>query len=75
MSDDAASNSDGTEDTGRDTERRLRRKIERLETALQTAHDHLINLQPHIAQLAKRDQPFIDTHVDLALEALNKEQT
>lgn len=35
-----------------------------------TAISHLINLQPHIASLMKHQRPFIDNHVDAALEAL-----
>ncbi len=51
------------------------RTIERLEGAMKAAHDHLMNLQPHIGQLPEKVQPFIDSHVDLAMEILNKEQT
>ncbi len=62
MSDDAALNSDGTEDTGRDTERRLRRKIERLEGALQKIVD-----QDYRGNRS--------TEYEIAYEALNKEQS
>ena len=37
---------------------------------IQKAHDHLINLQPHIAQLPKGYQGFIDPHVDEAMKLL-----
>ena len=36
------------------------------------AHGHLVNLQPHIAELLKSEQPFIDSHVTLAMKALEK---
>lgn len=32
----------------------------------------LMNVQPHIAQLPKHQQPFIDSHVDMASEATQK---
>lgn len=38
--------------------------------AVQAAYDQLVDLQPHIAQLPERNQPFIDTHVDIAMEHL-----
>lgn len=41
-----------------------------LKARITKAHNHLMNLQPHIAQLPKRDQPFIDSHVDMAIQAL-----
>jgi hypothetical protein len=37
---------------------------------MQAAYNHLMNLQPHIAQLPKEYQPFIDSHVDEAMKAL-----
>ena len=43
-----------------------------LRAAANTAHTYLVNLQPHIAQLPKECQPFIDTHIDLAMETLRK---
>ncbi len=50
----------------------LEAEIERLRVAMQDAHDHLMNLQPHIAQLPKLIQPFIDSHVDCAMASLAK---
>ncbi len=47
-------------------------EIERLRAAMQDAHDHLMNLQPHIQMLHKNSQPFIDSHVDCAMAALAK---
>lgn len=38
---------------------------------IQAAHDHLMNLQPHIAQLPKQYQGFIDPHVDEAMKLLS----
>lgn len=35
------------------------------------AYNHLMNLQPHIAQLPERYRPFIDSHVDEAMRALS----
>ena len=37
---------------------------------IERAHNMLINLQPHIAQLPKQYRPFIDSHVDVAMESL-----
>ncbi len=51
---------------------RLEAKAKRLENANKTAHHYLMNLQPHIAQLDKKDRPFIDPHVDLAMEVLER---
>ncbi len=49
---------------------RLLEKYADLEGAAQTAHDHLINLQPHIAQLEPNQRPFIDADVDEAIKVL-----
>lgn len=39
--------------------------------AVQEAHDELINLQPHIPQACiPGHEPFIDSHVDKAIEIL-----
>lgn len=47
-------------------------EVNRLRSALVTARDQLINLQPHIPQACKQGhEPFIDSHVDAALEAIN----
>ena len=43
---------------------------EAMQQRMRMALAHLVNLQPHIAQLPKRDQPSIDSHVDMAIEAL-----
>lgn len=45
--------------------------IERQHTQISMAHDELMNLQPHIAQLQARDRPFIDSHVDAAMDILS----
>ena len=57
--------------------RRMRRRAEsaeqRLKVAeglLEFAEGELTNLQPHIAQLPKHYQPFIDSHIDVVLEKL-----
>ncbi len=39
-------------------------------TEARRAHDELMNLQPHIAQLPEKYRPFIDSHVDIAMEIL-----
>jgi hypothetical protein len=41
-----------------------------LREQITNAERHLVNLQPHIAQLPEQYQLFIDTYVDLALECL-----
>lgn len=46
-----------------------RERAEAAEATLAQVEAHLINLQPHIAQLPKEYQPFIDSHVDTALAA------
>ncbi len=48
-----------------------REDAKEMREAAQTAHDHLMNLQPHIAQLEPYQRPFIDSHVDLAMEVLS----
>ncbi len=79
MSDDAALNSDGTEDTGRDTERRLRRKIEQLEAKYEAALNLLRLNEVEIERLegALREIMRLDAGacLHIAEQALNKEQT
>ncbi len=48
----------------------LEAKIKQLRVAMQDAYNHLMNLQPHIEMLHKNSQPFIDSHVDCAMEKL-----
>lgn len=43
-----------------------------LEAELLKIESQLMNVQPHIAQLPKHQQPFIDSHVDMASEATQK---
>ena len=51
-------------------ERTRAEEAEAREAALrETVIRHLTNLQPHIAQLPEQAQPFIDAHVNLALDA------
>jgi chromosome segregation ATPase len=38
--------------------------------AMNRALSELINVQPHIAQLPKEVQPFVDVHLDVAIEHL-----
>jgi hypothetical protein len=49
---------------------RLKAELAALRNAVIEADKHLTNLQPHIAQLPKHCQPFIDSHVDAAIRAL-----
>ena len=50
---------------------RLQARVEALEGAIKSAHNDLMNLQPHIPQSCyPKHQPFIDTHVDAAMETL-----
>ncbi len=45
----------------------------RLEKTMQKAHDHLMNLQPHIGQLPKYCRPFIDVYVNEAMAILEQD--
>ena len=44
----------------------------RLRAGLRAAHDELMNLQPHIGQLEAHQRPFIDAHVDVAMEKMKE---
>lgn len=46
-------------------------EIEGLRRDAEKAHGHLMNMQPHIAQLPERYRPFIDSHVDEAMKLLD----
>lgn len=46
--------------------------VARKDAAIQGAHDELMNLQPHISQSCRPGhEPFIDSHVDKAMELLS----
>jgi len=46
-------------------------RVEALEGVVKAAHDELMNLQPHIPECCyPQKQPFIDAHVDVAMELL-----
>jgi len=49
----------------------LRQDRQRLFEGAVEAIRHLENLQVHIAQLPKQYRPFIDSHVDMAMAALD----
>ena len=50
---------------------RLQARVEALEGVVKAAHDELMNLQPHIPECCyPQKQPFIDAHVDVAMELL-----
>lgn len=49
------------------------REIAGLRAAIQSAHDELMNMQPHIESCClPRMAPIIDAHVDVAMETLSK---
>jgi hypothetical protein len=47
-------------------------RVAALEAAVRTAHTQLMNLQPHIEELDKSQQSFVDAHVDVAMAALSE---
>ena len=49
---------------------RLAADVARLQMAASFAISQLTNMQPHIAQLSKSQQLFIDVYVDVAMEAI-----
>ncbi len=57
----------------RDNCRAVLAEIEHLSAVIQRAHDTLMNLQPHIGQLPKQYRLFVDGHVDIAMEILERE--
>ncbi len=57
--------------TPADLARQIREERRELVEALREVRRILTNLQPHIAQLSKQDQPFIDSHVDMAFECID----
>lgn len=50
---------------------KLQSDLREAETSKREAYDHLMNMQPHIAQLPEQYRPFIDSHVDAAMRALS----
>lgn len=46
-------------------------RVKALSEGLAKARTQLTNVQPHIAQLPKQDRPFIDSHVDEAIYAID----
>jgi len=52
---------------------RLTAEIEQLQERMQKAHNHLINLQPHIPQACyPGHEAFIDSHIDEAMKLLSE---
>jgi len=48
-------------------------EIEQLQERMQKAHNHLINLQPHIPQACyPGHESFIDSHIDEAMKLLSE---
>jgi len=43
-----------------------------IQEQLEIVQQELVNVQPHIAQLSEKDRPFIDSHINLALQAIEK---
>jgi len=52
-----------------------RKLVTLLQESRKTAHDHLMDAQPHIALLTEQERVMIDAHVDQAMEALSDEDT
>jgi hypothetical protein len=53
----------------------IKAKVERLQRVITDASTELTNLQPHIGQLLEQERPFIDGHVDIALDILEHKLT
>jgi hypothetical protein len=51
--------------------RQLERELSAARRDGEMAYAHLMNLQPHIAQLPESYRGFIDPHVDMAMKAIN----